>query len=288
MSRWRVSVVEYLNTAPLVWGFTRGPLQGKYELSFTVPSLCAEELRRGQADVAVIPAIEYQRMDGVAVLPGMCIAARDEARSILVIAKKPIQEARRIALDRSSRSSAALVRLLCAGRWKIAPEFVDAAPKVREMLAEADAGLVIGDPALRLALRPEEGLRELLVQGYETLFLYDVAHEWRDMTGKACVLAMWVARREAARPEVVADFLASREYGLTRIREIAAKAAVELNLPAKELEKYLRENIQYALDEENRAGLELYFRLCAEVGLTPRAKALEFAAGPAAWAAGRM
>jgi len=285
--RLRISVVEYLNTVPLVWGFTQGPLAGKYDLSFTVPSLCAEELRSGQADVAVIPAIEYQRMDDVVVLPGMCIAARDEVRSILVIAKKPIEQARRVALDRSSRSSAALVKLLCAGRWKIAPEFVETAPNVGAMLADADAALVIGDPALRLALRAEEGPRELLVQGYETLFLYDVAHEWKEMTGKPCVLAMWVARREAARPEVVADFLASREYGLARIAEIAAKAAVELELPAQELEKYLRENIQFSLDEENRLGLELYFRLCAEAGLTPRAMALEFADRPAAWAAGR-
>ena len=287
MTRLRISVVEYLNTAPLVWGFTNGPLAGKYELSFTVPSLCAEELRSGQADVAVIPAIEYQRMDDVVVLPGMCIAARDEVRSILVVAKKPIEQARRIALDRSSRSSAALVRLLCAGRWRIQPEFAEAAPNVEEMLADADAALVIGDPALRLALRAEEGPRELLVRGYETLFLYDVAHEWREMTGNPCVLAMWVARREAARPEVVADFLASREYGLTRIPEIAAKAAGQLDLPARELEKYLRENIQFSLDQENRQGLELYFRLCAEAGLTPQAKALEFAEGPTASVAGR-
>ena len=287
MTRWRISVVEYLNTAPLVWGFTNGPLAGKYELSFTVPSLCAEALRSGQADVAVIPAIEYQRMDDVVVLPGMCIAARDEVRSILVIAKKPIEQARRIALDRSSRSSAALVRLLCAGRWRIQPEFVEAAPNVEDMLADTDAALVIGDPALRLALRAEEGRRELLLRGYGTLFLYDVAHEWREMTGKPCVLAMWVARRQAAQPEVVADFLASREYGLARIPEIAAKAAGQLDLQARELEKYLRENIQFSLDEENRQGLELYFRLCAEAGLTPRAKALEFAEGPAASAAGR-
>ena len=277
MDRLRISVVEYLNTAPLVWGFTNGPLAGKYELSFTVPSLCAEALRSGQADVAVIPAIEYQRMDDVVVLPGMTIAARDEVRSILVIAKKPIEQARRIALDSSSRSSAALVRLLCAGRWNIAPEFVDAAPDPEAMLAEADAALLIGDPALRVALRAEASPHELSVPGYATVFMYDVAHEWREMTGRPCVLAMWVARRGAARPEVVADFLASREFGLNHIPEIAAKAAGQLDLPARELERYLRENIQFSLDEESRAGLELYFRLCAEAGLTPRAKPLEFA-----------
>ncbi|MFI5127357.1 MAG: menaquinone biosynthetic enzyme MqnA/MqnD family protein, partial [Candidatus Acidiferrales bacterium] len=152
MAKLRISVVEYLNTAPLVWGFTEGPLAGKYDLSFTVPSQCAEALRRGDADVAIMPAIEYQRMEGMVILPGMSVAAKGEVRSILVVSKKPIDRAKRIALDTSSRSSSALVRLLAAGAWDIQPEFVDAAPDASAMLADADAALVIGDPALRIAL----------------------------------------------------------------------------------------------------------------------------------------
>ena len=73
MSKLRISIVQYLNTAPLVWGFTNGPLQGKYDLSFTVPAQCAEDLRAGCADVAIIPAIEYQRIPGLAILPDMAI-----------------------------------------------------------------------------------------------------------------------------------------------------------------------------------------------------------------------
>ena len=277
MPKPRISVVEYLNTAPLAWGFTDGPLRDRYTTSFAVPSECAEALRRGEADVGSIPAIEYQRINDLVILPGMAVAARGPVRSILVVAKRPIERARRIALDISSRSSAALVRLLCAGRWGIAPEFVEAAPDPEAMLAEADAALLIGDPALRVALRAEASPEELPVRGYPAVYLYDVAHEWREMTGRPCVLAMWVARRGVARPEVVADFLASRDYGLARIPEIAAAAAGQLDLPSRELERYLRENIQFSLDEESRAGLELYFRLCAEAGLTPRAKPLEFA-----------
>ncbi len=294
MSRLRISIVEYLNTAPLVWGFTDGPLQGRYDLSFTVPSLCAEALRNGAADVAIIPAIEYQRMDNVVVLPGMAVAAKGEVRSILVVAKKPIDRARRMALDRSSRSSAALVRLLCAGYWGISPEFIDVDPDPAPMLAQADAALLIGDPALRISLKAEALMRkrpsgepcctgdpsDQPVPGIDTLFLYDVAHQWREMTGRPCVLALWVGRRETVTPEVVADFLVSKEYGLARVAEIAEGAALKLDLPAKALERYLRENIDFSLDEENRAGLELYFQRCAEAGLIPRAKPLEFAATP--------
>ncbi len=291
----RISIVEYLNTAPLVWGFTDGPLKGKYDLRFTVPSVCAEQLRRGDVDVAIIPAIEYQTIPDTVVLPEMAVAARGPVRSILVVGRKPVELAQRIALDTSSRSSRALVRLLCRSFWKVQPEFVDAPPDPAAMLQVADAALVIGDPALRIALKMDAlGEKkpsgeeccggdpgEWPIPGLQAFFLYDVAHEWMEMTGKPCVLAIWVARRDVVTPELVADFLASKAYGLARISEIAEGASLKLDLPAPALEKYLRDNIDYSLDQENRAGLELYFRLCAEAGLLPRARPLELAALPA-------
>ncbi|MGA8367855.1 MAG: MqnA/MqnD/SBP family protein, partial [Candidatus Acidiferrales bacterium] len=93
MKRLRISIVEYLNTAPLVWGFTEGPLAGKYDLSFDVPSECAEALRVEDVDIAIIPSIEWLRMDDIVVLPDMAIAAKGEVRSILVVAKRPIEVA---------------------------------------------------------------------------------------------------------------------------------------------------------------------------------------------------
>jgi chorismate dehydratase len=93
MGKLRISIVEFLNTAPLVWGFTDGPLAGKYELLFAVPSQCAEDLRAGRADIGIIPSIEYQRMDDVVALPGMAIASKNEVRSLLVVSKVPIEMA---------------------------------------------------------------------------------------------------------------------------------------------------------------------------------------------------
>jgi predicted solute-binding protein len=293
----RISIVEFLNTAPLVWGFIEGPLAGKYDLSFTVPSQCAEALRRGDADVAIIPSIEYQRIENVIALPGMAIAANHEVRSLLVVAKKPIEKAKRIALDTSSRSTAALVRMLAAEEWGIGPEFIDAAPNVSEMLQDADAALVIGDPALRISLKMETlagkqpsgeeccqgDADDMPVPGFDTIFVYDIAHQWRQMTGKPCVLAIWAARREAVSAELVADFQASKRYGIERVREIAEAASIKLDLPPGALERYLTENIQFDLGEENLAGLRLYFEKAAAMGLIPRARPLEFAPGvPAA------
>jgi len=291
VNKLRISVVEFLNTAPLVWGFTEGPLAGKYDLSFAVPSLCAEALRRGEADIGIIPAIEYQRMNGdMVALPGMAIASKGEVRSLLIVAKKPIELAKRIALDTSSRSTVALVRMLAAERWKIFPEFIDAAPDASEMLRTADAALVIGDPALSISLKMDilagkapSGEQccqgdpdDMPVPGFETLFVYDVVHQWRQLTGKPSVLALWVAGRDVVTPELVHDFWASKKYGQDHVREIAEAASSKLDMSPRSLERYLTENINFDLDEENLSGLRLYFEKAAAAGLIPRVRPVEF------------
>jgi chorismate dehydratase len=295
MGKLRISIVEFLNTAPLVWGFTDGPLAGKYDLSFAVPSQCAEDLRAGRADVGIIPSIEYQRMDDVVALPGMAIASKQEVRSLLVVSKVPIEMAKSIALDTNSRSTVGLTRIFSRRHWNIDPEFIDMAPDPDAMLARADAALVIGDPALRLRLKVDalqakvpgaDGCcccdgedDEQPVKGVEMLFVYDMAQQWREMTGLPAVLAIWVARRGVLTPEMVADFQASRDYGLSHIGEIAEGAALKLELPPRELERYLTENINFSLDEENSAGLRRYYEECALAGLIPRARELEFVNG---------
>jgi chorismate dehydratase len=91
------------------------------------------------------------------------------------------------------------------------------------------------------------------------------------------VLAIWAGRRDVVTPEIVADFEASKQYGLERLREIAEAASVKLELPPRALERYLAENIHFDLDEENLAGLRLFFEKAAAAGLIPRNRTLEFA-----------
>jgi chorismate dehydratase len=238
--------------------------------------------------VAILPAIECQRIDDLVILPDMSIASKQLVRSLLIVAKKPLEQVTRFALDRSSRSTQALTRILCAEKWKIAPQFSEAAPDLQEMLDRADAALVIGDPALRISLGIEKeswpGSRgqtvcqaaTLGITGAELLYVYDVVSEWRSMTGLPAVLAVWAARRDVATAEVTADFIASRDYGMLRIAEICFDAARELELPARKLESYLRDNIDFSLDAENCRGLQLYFDYSARLGLIPQAKPLEW------------
>jgi chorismate dehydratase len=275
VSKLRISIVQYLNTAPLVRGFTHGALRGKYDLSFTVPSQCAEALRDGRADLAIIPAIEYQRMENLVVLPDMAIAAKRKVRSLLLISRTAITDVKRIALDRGSRSTQALLRILCADHWKIAPEFFEAAPDATEMLKDADAALLIGDPALRLAMEMDGDVSgRFLGDGWQ---VHDLVEEWRRLTGLPAVLAVWAGRPEVVTHEVLSDFAASRDYGLTNIDAISEEAARELELPAKALAAYLSESIDFSLDAENRSGLEHYFARAAALGLIARAKPIQWA-----------
>jgi len=260
----RISIVQYLNTVPLVRGFTHGPLRGKYELSFTVPSRCAEALRSGEVDIAIIPAIEYQRTDGMIVLPDLSISSKKTVRSLLLIAKKPLQEIRKLALDKSSRSTQALTRILCTKSWGVAPEFFEAEPDLHGMLARADAALLIGDPALQFSMN--RAAFGALAPGSK-LTVYDMVGEWRKLTGLPAVLAVWAGRPEAITAEVVRDFQASLEYGMGDLDEISKEAAGEMRLPAAELRQYLEENIDYRLDAENLRGLERYYELAAEIGI---------------------
>jgi chorismate dehydratase len=277
----RISIVEYLNTALLVRGFTHGPLCGKYQLSFTVPSQCAEALRTGAVDIAIIPAIEYPRMDNLALIPRLSISSKRSVRSLLLISKKPLSYISQIALDQSSRSTQVLTRILCQKHWEIAPEFFEAQPDLKVMLQKADAALLIGDPALRLAISTKTGMQRdpdgvAVCTGFSvglpklhSVWIYDIVEEWHAMTALPAVLAVWAGRRDSITHEVEQDFQESLAFGMQQLDTVVAEAVRKMNLPAVEVRRYLTENIDYTLDTENLQGLAKFYDLAAQIGAIP-------------------
>ncbi len=268
MARLRVSVVKYLNTAPLVWGMLHGAQRAQFELSFTVPAQCAEALRHGAVDAGIIPAIEYQTIPNLKVIPGIAIAARERVASVLLVSRVPVAEVRQVALDASSRTGATLVKILFAKLWQQQPSYGTQELNLEAMLAAADAALLIGDPALQFLLGSPERRGKL--------FVYDLAEEWQRLTGQPFVFAFWAVRAEKAPEAVVEAFVASKDYGLSRIEEIAAEAAWQLALPAAALARYLRENVVFSFAAEERQGLESFYRYAHELGLIAAVRPLEF------------
>ena len=153
MKRLRISAISFLNTAPLMWDFEHrhdrnAPSQ--FDISYTLPSQCAADLAAGAADIGIIPAAAYASITGLAILPGVAIASRRPVRSILLVSKVPLDRIQSVALDTSSLTSVALTRVLFEKWWGAGRTFTPMAPDLEKMLKEHDAGLVIGDPALRV------------------------------------------------------------------------------------------------------------------------------------------
>jgi chorismate dehydratase len=263
MANPKISVVQYLNTAPLVWGMLHGPQQGKYDLEFTTPGACADAVRQRRAAVGIVPSIEVQRLEHAQVITGISIASKGQVKSVLLLSKKPIEKVQSIALDNSSRTSTALLRVLLRKFYSHFVALKPQAPKPEAMLKSADAALVIGDPALTFQGKVEH--------------VYDLAAEWKKFTGLPFVFAVWAGYEDARLGRFRKDFEESREYGLAHLDEIAAEYAPKLKLPGEALKVYLSENINYSLDEENRQGLREFYKLAREAGIIPVEKELLFA-----------
>jgi|CXWL01.1.fsa_nt_gi chorismate dehydratase len=253
MSRLRVGIVDYLNSRPLAWGFLEGRFADRAEAVFQPPARVAEMLADGELDVGLIPVIEIQRIPGLRLIPHLCVGALHEVRSVLLIARGPIAEVRRVALDRNSRTSAALVQILLHDRWGLRPEVVEASPDADAMLADADAALIIGDPALAVDR-----------QRYQ---IYDLAAEWRALTGLPAVFAAWAVGPGVAPQALGALFEESLAAGLAAIDRIGTEAADELELPAGEVHAYLTQYLSYRLGELELQALAEYWRRAHRLGL---------------------
>jgi len=257
----KISVVQYLNSVPLIWGMLHGPQQGKHELQFATPAHCADAVREGTADVGIIPAIEYHRIDHLQIISGISIASKARVRSVLLLSGVPIEKIQSVAVDTSSRTSAAFLRILLGKFYSLKVNFIPSAPRPEQMLKQADAALVIGDPAFTYRGSAQ---------------IYDLAAEWRKFTGLPFVFAFWAGHADKNLLQHRRDFDESREFGLAHVDDIAAEYALKLHTEANNVKVYLTENIDYSLDEENCRGLRLFFRLACEAGIIPAEKELRF------------
>jgi chorismate dehydratase len=269
MRRLRISAISYLNTAPLMWDFEHGEAGRDFDISYTLPSACARSLADGTVDIGIIPAAAYAEIPGLQVLPDVAIASRRAVRSILLVSKIPIEKVRSIALDTSSMTSVALTKVLFEKWLGGGRTFTAMAPDLDTMLAGQDAGLLIGDPALKV-----DRAR------YHTL---DLAEEWIRHTGKPFVFAFWAVRTAAWREAVPsldlpAIFQSSRDHGLqaSNLNQIAREWAPRLDVSEVDVRSYLTQNIHYQLDAGCLEGLQLFYRYAAEIGVLPAAPALQF------------
>ncbi len=276
MSRLKISAISYLNTAPLMWDFEQAEAgrvkDSDFDISYTIPSACAEALGAGTADIGIIPAAAYATVPDLVIIPDVAIAARQAVRSILLVSRSPVEkwnkQVRTVALDTSSMTSAALAKILFAKWLGGARDYKPMAPDLDAMLSACDAALLIGDPALQV--------------DRTRYFTLDLAEEWVARTGKSFVFAFWAIRQQALAGRnaaaIAQAFQKSRDHGLSpkNLEAIAEEWAPRLGLTIEAVRVYLTQNIHYYLDPPCLEGLDLYYRLGAEVGALPHAPGLRF------------
>ena len=264
----RISASSYSNTAPLVWSFLYGSNHGKVELILdNAPARSAELLSQGRVDAALVPVIASQSIPDVKLIPNVCVGARERVRSVCLVTRGgELEEVRSVSLDTSSRTSVVLTKIIFREFLGFEPDWRPAEPNIDAMLAESDAALLIGDPALSIA---ERGTRDAELDResrIEDLGSFDLAALWHRYTGLGFVFAMWMTTRD--RCEI--DFAAARDEGIQHIPEIAANYAPQTGLGIPTLVEYLSENISYSIEPSMQKGLELYLELAHKHGLTER------------------
>ena len=262
----RIGAVGYLNARPLVYGLDRQP---RFHLRYDVPSECARLLHAGAIDLGLIPSIEYLRGGPYAIVPDLAIASDGPVASVAIFTTRPIADVRSIALDTSSRTSVALVRVLCARLFKIDPVLESRGPDLEDMLSRCDAALIIGDKAL--FQEPARG-----ASSTRAIEKIDLGESWRQLTGLPFVYAFWAGPPQALSPGDVATLVKARDEGVERPEALAAEYLEDAPRWQPLGAEHLRDNIKYYLGEREREGLELFYRFAAEAGVVERTQPLRF------------
>lgn len=264
MPKIRAGAVSYLNTRPLVFGLDQGMGADRIEVHYDVPSVLSGRMHAGELDLALLPVIELARIPGLVVVPGLAIGSLGNCRSVLLVARKPLADVKRVALDPESRTSNALVRILAAEAWGISPAFAEGPHDLTLALDENDAAVRIGDKALF----------EQLPQG---AIAYDLGGAWTARTSLPFVFAVWAARPGVVDRDVYQTLHASRRSGAAELPAIAAdytwcgRQYPELAL------RYLRDAMRYRLGDPEVGAMRRFLEAAARAGIVDAAPTITFA-----------
>ena len=259
----RLAASSYLNSAPLIWSFMQGSMKELVSISNPVPAKCADLLSQRAVEVALVPVIEYQRIEGIQLVPDVCVGSKEQVRSVVLVTRTgDLKKVRSVALDESSRTSATLVRIIFQEFIGNQPAWQTMVPELEQMLNDHDAALIIGDPGMIFSRA-----------GYH---IWDLASLWQQYTGLGFVFAMWMIADDASPVARSLDFARARDEGVAALDQIVDHYEKLLPLSRSSIAEYLTDNISFVPDETMTAGLQLYFELARKHGLISATKPLHY------------
>ena len=243
----RVTAVSYLNTKPLLYGLVHHTIADQITLSLNIPSVCAQQLRENEVDLALMPVAAIPEVPNAKIVSDYCIGTIGAVKTVCIYSELPLEKVNTIFMDYHSRTSAALSQLLAKEYWQITPDFIHAEPGYIDQIGGSRAGLVIGDRTIGLDQRFE--------------YVYDLGEIWMKHTGLPFVFAAWVANK--ALPDAfVQAFNEALALGLEHIPQLM------FLLPTPEeksfdLETYFTKHISYYLDAGKKKALARFLTTIA-------------------------
>jgi chorismate dehydratase len=240
--RYRIGVVDYLNTRPLMEAFRQGAMADEIIWMPDYPARVAASLIDGETDLALIPVATIPFVPQAEIVSDFGIAASGPVASVCLFSNVPIEQITHLYLDYQSRTSVRLTQILLQQFWKINPVLLPAQPGYEKNINGTTAGLIIGD-------------RALLVRN-DFSFIYDLAAAWQAMTGLSFVFARWVANKP-----LDAGFLKRFNQHLAEGLNSIDQWLPSIDFPAYDLRTYYTRNIDYRLDEKHLKGMELFLSM---------------------------
>lgn len=243
----KISVVSYLNSAPLVYGILHSAELEGWSVSLDVPSVGAAKLASGEADMALVPIGAFLEPHQVDWVGNYCIGVEGPVRTVCLFSDVPLSRIKKVWLDPHSRTSVQLIRILARRLWRLDWEFIPAYEGFEYEAIKGDqAGLCIGDKVFGL-----EGRHK---------YCYDMAREWIRFSGLPFVFAAWAIKRPVS-PDVITRLDQAQMEGIKAIPDVARDWSLKISLPEDEIREYLTRNISYQFTKEKKAGMDLFYAL---------------------------
>ncbi len=241
MSAINITAVSYLNTKPLLYGLLKSDLAADINLQLDIPSVCAQKLLTGQADLGLVPVAILPELVSPRIVSDYCIGADGTVRTVCIFSECPLEQVERLYLDFHSRTSVELVKVLLAEYWFLSPELLPAHEGYENLIGGTTAGLVIGDRSIGLE--------------YKYPFVYDLGEAWKDLTGLPFVFAAWVSTRPLE-ATFLERFNHALHHGIQDIPQL--KYLLHSPHPDFSVEDYFLHNISYHLDAPKKQALGLF------------------------------
>jgi chorismate dehydratase len=244
-------VVSYLNSTPFIYGLDNFFKRDDVKISIDIPSICAEKLLSGQADIGLVPVAILPRLNHYSIISDYCIAANGEVSSVLLLSDVPLEKIETILLDYQSRTSVMLTRILTKKLWGIHPQWKETSENYEKDIRASTAGVVIGDRALKLKGKFK--------------YVYDLSAEWNKLTGLPFVFACWVSTIETTP-------VFNQEFNNALYKGISDIEAVVQALPSKDINPdvaidYLKNNISFLMDDKMKKGMKRFLEFVEQLSI---------------------